>query len=131
MHWSKRNKIASERKETETLAICEFGLKPNHCPQSRCTCLTASFCNKVRLYFHRQQARRGTTDKTQEPLKGQCALLFFHCHIGLILYCVVQKVWLQLTVFSSGQIYCQTRTMEHTSHLQNRNDLLCDETKNC
>lgn len=31
---SKRNKIASERKETETLTICEAGLEPNHCPQS-------------------------------------------------------------------------------------------------
>lgn len=37
------------KKETETLAICEFGLKPNHCPQSPCTCLTASFWNKVQL----------------------------------------------------------------------------------
>lgn len=42
---SDRNKIARERKETETSAICESGLKPNHCPQSPGTCLTASFGN--------------------------------------------------------------------------------------
>lgn len=42
---SDRNKIARERKETETPAICESGLKPNHCPQSPGTCLTASFGN--------------------------------------------------------------------------------------
>lgn len=42
---SERNKIARERKETETPAICECGSEPNHCPQSPGTCLTASFCN--------------------------------------------------------------------------------------
>ena len=42
---SERNKIAGERKETETPAICESGSDPNHCPQSPGTCLTASFCN--------------------------------------------------------------------------------------
>lgn len=42
---SKQNKIARERKGTETSAICEPGSKPNHCPQSWGPCLTASFCN--------------------------------------------------------------------------------------
>lgn len=120
------------KKETETLAICEFGLKPNHCPQSPCTCLTASFCNKVQLLLpatpttgkkrnHRQNTR---------ATKGKCLCRWFYSRVSSYT-ASCRKVWFQLTVSSSGQIYCQTRTMEHTSHLQNRNDLLCDETKTC
>lgn len=60
---SERNKIAGERKETETLAICESGNEPNHCPQSPGTCRTASPCNGCPALHPQTTGLRNHTQK--------------------------------------------------------------------
>lgn len=71
---SERNKIASERKEPETPAICESGTEPNHCPQSPGTCLTESFCNGSTELLPQTTGPGNHTRKNTAATRDQCTV---------------------------------------------------------